>query len=297
MNVDTLCNTYQRKMWKSMISRKKLNINIWDAIKYKKENVYYMPYSGIHKFEVTTRYCLRCGNELEIGFRKNKFIVGFCQCTADGKKFATVEKLTTIFNTCDAKNIIQTFSDCKTRKFPNMIKYWVDQGLGQEEAEENVSKVQTERSNKSPASKKGARGYSGRTKEYWINRGYTENEAHQKISKLQVTNGIDWYISRYGNTEGKVRYQKRIKQWLASYRKALENDPTINERKMVSFSNASKESLNVFLPLYNKYKNDVLVYIGIDESNEYFLRDGKSIYFYDFTIPSLKIIVEYNGSK
>jgi hypothetical protein len=280
-----------------MISRKKLPINIWDVIEHKTENVYYMPYSGIHKFLVNTRHCLHCKTELDISFRKNEFIVNTCKCASDGKRISTIKKLSTLFNYDDAATIYQQFSDAKTRKFPNTLKYWIDQGYSNKEAEEKVREIQTIRSKKSPSAQKGAIGYSIRTKEYWIKKGYTDKEAKEKVSELQVTNGLNWYISKYGWIEGRQKYQKRIKGWLESYKKAIENDPTINERKMVSFCNASKESLQVFLPLYNKYKDKVLIYLGIDESCEYFLRDEKTIYFYDFTIPKLNLIVEYNGSK
>jgi len=37
------------------------------------------------------------------------------------------------------------------------------------------------------------------------------------------------------------------------------------------------------------------IFIGHREQNEYFLRNEKDIYFYDFTIKSKKIIIEYNG--
>jgi very-short-patch-repair endonuclease len=37
------------------------------------------------------------------------------------------------------------------------------------------------------------------------------------------------------------------------------------------------------------------IYIGYNEKNEYFLRDDDNIFFYDFTIISKKIIIEYNG--
>jgi len=280
-----------------MISRKKLNLNIWDVIEKKDEKVYYMPYSGIHKFPVSSRYCLKCSKELDIGFRKNEFIVKPCKCSADRKNYPTLDKLTTLFSKDFAEEILKTFSDYKTRKLPNKLKYWINQGLTKEEAQQKVIDVQTMRSEKSPAAQKGAKGYSPRTKEYWLKQGFTNDEAIQKISELQVGNGLDWYIKRYGKKEGEKRYNVRIKKWLESYKKALENDPTINERKMISFCNASKESLKVFEPVYKKYKDKVRIYLGVEDNHEYFLRDGKSIVFYDFAIPQLKIIVEFNGSK
>jgi very-short-patch-repair endonuclease len=37
------------------------------------------------------------------------------------------------------------------------------------------------------------------------------------------------------------------------------------------------------------------VYIGYEDRNEYYIKDGLNIYFYDFVIRSKKIIIEYNG--
>jgi hypothetical protein len=65
----------------------------------------------------------------------------------------------------------------------------------------------------------------------------------------------------------------------------------------------SKESLKFFVPLYKKCRklgferNDI--YFGIKGSREFFVRDstkenqGK---FVDFCIPSINIVIEYNGT-
>jgi hypothetical protein len=37
------------------------------------------------------------------------------------------------------------------------------------------------------------------------------------------------------------------------------------------------------------------IYWGIVGSSEYFIRDDDKLFWYDFTIPSHKIIIEYNG--
>lgn len=68
----------------------------------------------------------------------------------------------------------------------------------------------------------------------------------------------------------------------------------------VPFCLASKESLKVFNPIIETIINEYYIkhddiFIGSGERDEYFLRDGKDIYFYDFTIKSKKIIIEYNG--
>jgi hypothetical protein len=64
------------------------------------------------------------------------------------------------------------------------------------------------------------------------------------------------------------------------------------------FGKASKESLKVFNPLIEWCiesgieSDDIL--IGVDNKSEFFLKSN-NIYFYDFTIRSKRIIIEYNG--
>jgi hypothetical protein len=65
------------------------------------------------------------------------------------------------------------------------------------------------------------------------------------------------------------------------------------------FGKASKESLIIFNPLLTWcLENNILIadiYIGIDSKKEYFISSNNKIYFYDFTIRSRKIIIEFNG--
>jgi len=68
----------------------------------------------------------------------------------------------------------------------------------------------------------------------------------------------------------------------------------------VPFCLASKESLKVFNPIIETIMSEYDIkyddiFIGSGKSSEYFLRNEKDIYFYDFTIKSKKIIIEYNG--
>lgn len=65
------------------------------------------------------------------------------------------------------------------------------------------------------------------------------------------------------------------------------------------FGKSSQESLIIFNPLIIWcLNNNILledIYIGIDNKKEYFISSNSKIFFYDFTIRSKKIIIEYNG--
>lgn len=73
------------------------------------------------------------------------------------------------------------------------IEYWLAKGFSEDEARNKVieaSKLQ-----------------SIRCKEYWMKKGYTEEEAIEKISKIQNTVSLSSMIARYGEKEGKIRYE------------------------------------------------------------------------------------------
>lgn len=107
-----------------------------------------------------------------------------------------------------------------------------------------------------------------------------KNENIEEIYKRRAIT-IENMIRKYGEDVGKIKYE----EW--------------KRKVIVPICRASKESLNIFIPLIEKIKgmgvdnNDI--YIGYGNKNEFFLKDGKNIYFYDFTIRNKKIIIEYNG--
>lgn len=75
------------------------------------------------------------------------------------------------------------------------------------------------------------------------------------------------------------------------------------KRRSVSFFIASKESLKYFIPLYKFLRKNGIerndIFLGVNGSYEYRLHNlVKNITFsYDFTLPNLKIIIEYHGEK
>jgi hypothetical protein len=54
---------------------------------------------------------------------------------------------------------------------------------------------------------------SARCIEFWMNKGYTEQESHNIIKIRTITNGLDFYINKYGIEIGPTLYDKRIKDW------------------------------------------------------------------------------------
>ena len=102
-------------------------------------------------------------------------------------------------------------------------------------------------------------------------------------------------INRHGEEIGTNRYLAKIAKYKASM---IAN---LSQRRTGGY--VSEESLRFFIPLYKFcrrlgiLRNDIC--FGIDGSREFFIRDNSFAYntgkFYDFTIKSLNMIIEYHG--
>jgi hypothetical protein len=133
------------------------------------------------------------------------------------------------------------------------------------------------------------------TIEYYTNKGLTQQEAKDALSERQRTFSRNKCIERYGLDKGLEIWKNRQEKW----QKTLKSKPAdeiirINKSKL-NDNFYSKESIEAFDLLINM--------VGLKESdylykeNELVLYDRKEkkCFMYDFCIPNLKIIVEYNG--
>lgn len=213
MLLQEIVNKFVKKSWLRLCTLH--NINKWDLIDYTKVPVYPGKHWIRPGLEVKTKTCFICQNELDLAIYKGTFLAG-CNCQKDSTKFATKEKLSTVLTPSQIQMAFNSLIDSRKKGLPNTVTYWTVRGYSDEEAINKVKEVQANRSLRSPASKKGAKGYSPRTIEYWIKQGFTNEEAKHKIKQVQTTNGIDFYKNKYGNELGKHLYNKRIQQWLDS---------------------------------------------------------------------------------
>jgi hypothetical protein len=133
--------------------------------------------------------------------------------------------------------------------------------------------------------KKGAR--SVFRSDYWINQGYSPEEAEQLRKDFHKNNlstsSIDYWISKGFSEQA-----------------AKDKVDEIFNKKQVMFANASKQSLKYFDPLIKFLtEKGFECNLGVKGNKEYSIYDKetKRLYFYDFTVPSLKLIIEFNGYK
>lgn len=136
---------------------------------------------------------------------------------------------------------------------------------------------------------------------------------NKRIKELSIKFNLDYFIDKYGpkKAESEMLKFKKSKD-TSSYEWALNKadgdyklaDKIYYERcesKSVSIGKASKESLEIFIPirdwlLSKGFKKDDILF-GISGSKEICIynKEIKKRFYYDFCIKSLKLIIEYNG--
>jgi hypothetical protein len=124
-------------------------------------------------------------------------------------------------------------------------------------------------------------------KSYWLNKGYNDEEAEKLRSEfhkknLNVTSFNYWVDKGYSDEE------------------AISKINELYEKKGVKFRQASKQSLVIFSRVTKYLDNNGIKYnIGVVGNKEFnlFDKERKKHFYYDFTIPELKLIFEYHGEK
>lgn len=245
-------------------------INKWDLINYINEPVYPSKYLIKSGLEVRTKNCLKCGRDLELGIYKEIFIAN-CKCIKDNTNTMTLDKLQKVLTFDQSLLALELVNFERKKGLPNTINFWISKGFTDEQAQNKIGEVQKSRSLKSPASKKGAKGYSVRTIEYWVNKGFTQEEAKLKIKQIQTTNGLSYYKNKYGDKKGKKLFNERIHKWLNA----------AGNKNMVA--NRSKKSLELFEQLG----------IGNYGPNEKTIRGKNRVHRVDFIFN--KKIIEFYG--
>ena len=174
----------------------------------------------------------------------------------------------------------------------------------QEQATEHLKRLDMSRVEKHKNYLKTIGGYkkewSCRCLEYWIKKCNGDiEEAKKRYKESQDTRSITSIMKNHGcdiDTAKKIQEQV-TSRWLSTLdNKTPEEKKEILLRKMRKFKFYSNASKKFFEKILGKLDVVVDVFYG---DNEYFLWNNDSskprLFFYDFTIRPLKIIIEYNG--
>lgn len=177
-------------------------------------------YVGNDHMRITSRNCRLCNTEFDLHYQNSElFGIGYvvkkkCECGSDGKKMLTKEKLYSYFDESKSNQIVESYNLSKTKGFETTEQYWLLEGKTTDEAKVEISRINTERSAKSPSTVPGTREYSVRCHEFWMRKyNMTEEQAKEKVNEYQIHNGLEWSISQYGVDEGPLVFEARMENW------------------------------------------------------------------------------------
>lgn len=135
------------------------------------------------------------------------------------------------------------------------------------------------------------------TVDYYLSRGMKSEEAKDALKERQSTFSLEKCIQKYGFDDGVKKFNQRNEKWIKTLDgKSPEEKKRILLSKTRNFPRYSKESLDFFETLISKIDIDPCDILMGENEMVLWNPEIKKPYFYDFSIPSLKIIIEYNGS-
>ena len=169
------------------------------------------------------------------------------------------------------------------------IEYWLKRGYSEEEGQQKISELQRKNSlrcsNKKKQNPEQYKDINSNQIGYWLKQGYSKDEAMEKVKERQSTFTLEKCIQKYGEIEGRKRFEERQKKW--------QNTLHDNGNMTVGYSKISQDLFNVLL---NFYEDDLKDYIFYGSKNrEYIIRHNGINYLYDFVDLNQRKIIEFNG--
>lgn len=224
-----------------------------------------------------------------------------------------LEKINPLTNLVYTK--VEAKHKIKTQR-PINIEYWINKGLSKDEAIIKVKEIQTKNGD-AWVKKNKKHKQKDRTRTqilYWQTKhNMSLIEARAKVKEVQNNISLDVLMKKYGDIEGKIRYDKicdkisfagTVTGYISRYGPKL--GPKLHKEKTIKSctnNRVSKESIVFFKKIYKFFRQNGIksneIYWGITGSQEYFLHENNNnkIFWYDFTIPHLKMIIEFHGTR
>jgi hypothetical protein len=168
-------------------------------------------------------------------------------------------------------------------------EFWIKKGFSEEEAKIKAYEVcswNRKRFREKLDSGEVEKGWNNTTIEYYLKTGMNMDEAKQAIIDRQKTFTLEKCIAKYGEIEGKKKWEDRQKKWMAKW-KDLYYKGVFSTRPKDGNS-FSKPANMLFSMLSENYSSAKW------KSTEWYLRDVQ-YFFYDFTLVDQKKIIEFNG--
>lgn len=188
------------------------------------------------------------------------------------------------------------------------IEYYLAKGLNLEEAENALKERQATFSKKKMIEKfgeeEGLKKVAERNSKWFSS--LKENNDWEELSKRKIMT-LEKCILNYGTEEGVEKFKTANAakaQTKENYIKKfgveegeMKWSSYVKKRAERSITYYSKEACLFFKPFLEKLNSGELIVYTANENfgKEYFLLRDNKIHFYDFTVPALKLIIEYHG--
>ena len=247
-------------------------------------------------------YAIKLLNSRQNTVSKKSFIDKYGVEIGESKYLAYVNKWKDSISTWDKKELYKNWKNSSSN-YVNKINPETNKNYTEDEANSKIKKDLAKGFTKVwNEYRNGDRPKSivNTTLEYYLNKGMSIDSATLELKKRQIKNGIEFYIQKYGEIEGKKHYNNRINNWIKKL-----DDKSYDEKRIITLKRTrnlprfSKEATDFFIQLLSKIDvnliKDLDIFYG---DNEMILWDygTKRPFFYDFSIPKIKLIIEYNGS-
>ena len=102
-----------------------------------------------------------------------------------------------------------TTKKSRQEKSPMCIEFYLKKGMTEEEAKEAIEKHKELLSER-------CKDKTSVSIQYWLDRGFSEEEAKEKVHKRQQTFSLEVCIEKYGEVEGRKRWQERQEKYSAA---------------------------------------------------------------------------------
>lgn len=182
------------------------------------------------------------------------------------------------------------------------VKWWLARGWDENYAKQKISELQSKNalrySNKRWQNPEQYKDINSNQIGYWLKQGYSEEEAKEKVKERQQTFTLEKCIQKYGEIEGRKRFEERQKKWQNTLQTKDDYIEVVIKRCSHSFySNRSQELFDkLYKLLQDNNINCDVYYHNLNHEWGFGIKKHGGV-LYDFVIPELKYAIEFNGNR
>ena len=276
-------------------------IKIWSKILSKNYNfyeIYFKKFPEINEIDNTNIEFIN--RDMPLQQIRQRFSHYFIINSSPNINYNNIEQLKNIQNWLLSGKMLKDMPGFYTQQVS--IGFWTFRGWDINEAKKRVSEIQSINSNKFKQKRKlnpeQYKDVSPNQIRYWLKQGYSEDESIKKVKERQSTFTLEKCIQKYGEIEGRKRFEERQKKWQNTLQ-SKDDYLEIIQRRVGSdkfYSQISQELFNSIKEKLDNLNINVQMYYQLLNCEWGFEIKKHGWVLYDFVIPELKYAIEFNGN-